>query len=295
MLVVDLGQSGSRIRYQDQTIISKRGKLLGEEVIDSLRAVFSELPTIRTELVALSCSGFNGVVKNPQAYGVLCKEFFGADKVAVMDDGLAGYEGALHGQNGVALTLGGGVVAVGGRNGKFAHRDGLGSTFGDEGGGFWLGKFAIAKALAIRQGRGEDQAMLEYFTEECSAFDALDNKSGSDAATLAINTARKVLEAADAGIPTAISIVNEGALLLAHTVTASWTGCNGTEAESPNIVIQGGLAKNASYVEKISRQVRSQLPSAIFVNAASDNLDGATWVVQNLEQDAPPLLMWSGL
>jgi N-acetylglucosamine kinase-like BadF-type ATPase len=40
---------------------------------------------------------------------------------------------------------------------------GLGSTFGDEGGGFWLGKLAITKALGIRQGRGDDSEMLDYF------------------------------------------------------------------------------------------------------------------------------------
>ena len=94
MLVVDLGQSGSRIRYQGKTFQSGRGKLNGENVVDSLRAVFEELPKISEDVVSLSCTGFNGVVTNPESFGALCAEFFGATKVAVIDDGLAGYVGA---------------------------------------------------------------------------------------------------------------------------------------------------------------------------------------------------------
>ena len=39
MLVIDLGQSGSRIRFQGKEIQSIRGKLNGENVVDSLRAI----------------------------------------------------------------------------------------------------------------------------------------------------------------------------------------------------------------------------------------------------------------
>lgn len=295
MLVVDLGQSGSRIRHKEKTIESVRGKLNGENVVDSLRAVFEELPKISEDVVSLSCTGFNGVVTNPESFGALCAEFFGASKIAVIDDGLAGYVGALNGRNGVVLSIGGGVVAVGGNNGKFAHRDGLGSTFGDEGGGFWLGKNAITKALGIRQGRGDDQEMLEYFAAECEAFDALEIKNAAEASTLAIRTAKKVLEAADAGVSTATAIVDEGAFLLAQTVVATWFGCGGSKTDSPEIVIQGGVARNATYRTKIAMEINNKLPNAVVVESAGDNLDGATWIANNLRQDAPPLLLWAGL
>ncbi len=295
MLVVDLGQSGSRIRYQGKTFQSGRGKLNGENVVDSLRAVFEELPKISEDVVSLSCTGFNGVVTNPESFGALCAEFFGATKVAVIDDGLAGYVGALNGRNGVVLSIGGGVVAVGGNDGKFAHRDGLGSTFGDEGGGFWLGKNAITKVIGIRQGRGDDQEMLEYFAAECKAFDALEIKNAAEASTLAIRTAKKVLEAADAGVSTATAIVDEGAFLLAQTVVATWYGCGGSKAGSPEIVIQGGVARNATYRTKIAMEINNKLPNAFVVASAGDNLDGATWIANNLRQDAPPLLLWAGL
>jgi N-acetylglucosamine kinase-like BadF-type ATPase len=295
VLAVDLGQSGSRIKQGDLVITSDRGKLVGETPLDSFKAIFEATQKLTADVVSLSCTGFNGIVTNPESFGQLCAQYFGATKVAVIDDGLAGYVGALNGRNGVVLSIGGGVVSVGGNDGKFAHRDGLGSTFGDEGGGFWLGKNAITKVIGIRQGRGDDQEMLEYFAAECEAYDALEIKNAAEASTLAIRTAKKVLEAADAGVSTATAIVDEGAFLLAQTVVATWYGCGGSKNDSPEIVIQGGVARNATYRTKIAMEINNKLPNAVVVESAGDNLDGATWIANNLRHDAPPLLLWSGL
>ena len=295
MLVVDLGQSGSRYEFESSRSILSRGKLSSESVLESLQAIFELLPPLKSDIVALSCTGFNGIVLEPEKYGQLCAKYFGATKVAIIDDGLAGFIGALNGRDGVVLSIGGGVVAVGGHAGKYAHRDGLGSTFGDEGGGFWLGKLGITKALGIRQGRGDDIKMLGYFAEECAAFDELPVKNAADAATLAINTAKKVLAAADAGISTAIEITEAGAHLLAQTVVATWFGCGGNNADSPEIVIKGGPSHNVSYYSKIATQVIAQLPNAVIIQTTGDNLDGAQWIAENMRQNKPPLLLWSGL
>lgn len=293
MLIIDLGQSGSRYQIGQERFSISRGKLSGENPLEALSAVFESIHEIRESQVILSCTGFYGEVREPERYLNLCAQFFGAKEVAVIDDGLAGFMGALRTDVGVVLTLGGGVVSVGGNKGVFAHRDGLGSTFGDEGGGYWLGKLAITKALGLRQGRGLDQEMLEYFSQECEAFDALVIKNSSDAATLAIHSAKKVLEAADVGITTAMMIVDEGASLLAQTVAASWSGCGGSPTDSPEIVIQGGLAHNASYSAKISREILQVLPHARVVQPIGDNLDGAAWIAENMPEDVPPLLRWA--
>ena len=293
MLVVDLGQSGSRARIDGKQIDSDRGKLNGESVVDSLRAVFLNLPKGQIDIAALACTGFNGVVSDPQPFLALCDEFFGAKKVAVIDDGLAGFVGALGGSNGVVLSIGGGVVSVGGNNSHFAHRDGLGSTFGDEGGGFWLGKLGLTRALGIRQGRGDDQVLLSAFKNQVSAFDALKVKNAAEASTLAITSAKKLLEAADAGSPTAIAIRNEGATLLAQTVIATWLGAGGSLGDAPEIAIQGGPSKNPAYVSAIQSNISRSLPHAKFVTARGDNLDGALWIANNMLGDADPLLRWA--
>ena len=292
-LVVDLGQSGSRARIDGKQIDSDRGKLNGESVVDSLRAVFLNLPKGQLDIAALACTGFNGVVSDPQPFLALCDEFFGAKKVAVIDDGLAGFVGALGGSNGVVLSIGGGVVSVGGNNSHFAHRDGLGSTFGDEGGGFWLGKLGLTRALGIRQGRGDDQVLLSAFKDQVSAFDALKVKNAAEASTLAIASAKNLLAAADAGSPTAIAIRNEGAALLAQTVIATWLGTGGSKDDAPEIAIQGGPSKNSAYVSAIQSNISRSLAHAKFVTARGDNLDGALWIANNMLSDADPLLRWA--
>ncbi len=185
ILAVDLGQSGSRFKQGDLIVTSARGKVAGENPLPALHAVFESTQKFEADVVALSCTGFYGVVSEPQKYLQLCNEFFGAKEVAVIDDGLAGFFGALNGRNGVVLSVGGGVVSIGGLNGNFAHRDGLGNTFGDEGGGFWLGKLAITKALALRQGRGDDPEMVDYFADEISQYFALEIRNSVDAVNLA--------------------------------------------------------------------------------------------------------------
>jgi N-acetylglucosamine kinase-like BadF-type ATPase len=281
------------VRLDGQQIDSDRGKLNGESVVESLRAIFQKLPKSKVDIAALACTGFNGIVSDPQPFFALCNEFFGAKKVAVIDDGLAGFVGALGGSNGVVLSIGGGVVSVGGNNSHFAHRDGLGSTFGDEGGGFWLGKLGLTRALGIRQGRGDDQILLNAFKDQVLAYDALAVKDVSDAASLAITSAKNLLAAADAGSPTAIAIRNEGASLLAQTVIATWQGAGGSKDDAPEIAIQGGPSKNSTYVSTIQSNISRSLPKAKFVSARGDNLDGALWIANNMPHDAEPLLRWA--
>jgi N-acetylglucosamine kinase-like BadF-type ATPase len=293
VLAVDLGQSGCRIKQGELIITSQRGKLAGENPLPALRAVFDSIEKLSADVVALSCTGLNGMVLESATYGQLCAEYFGTTQVAVIDDGFASFVGALKGRDGVVLTVGGGVVAIGGLNENFAHRDGLGSTFGDEGGGFWLGKSAITKALAANQGRHDDPEMVTYFKEEIDRYFTLSVCDGAEAQTFAINTAKKVLEAADAGISTATAIVDEGAYLLAQTVVATWYGCGGSKADSPEIVIQGGPARNASYSTKIALEINAKLPNAVVVNSAGDNLDGALWIANNMRRDVPPLMLWA--
>jgi N-acetylglucosamine kinase-like BadF-type ATPase len=295
VLSIDLGQSGTRFKQGTTELSSDRGKVAGENPLPALRAVFESTQKFEADVVALSCTGFYGVVSEPQKYLQLCQEFFGAKEVAVIDDGLAGFVGSLGGRNGVVLSVGGGVVAIGGLNGQYAHRDGLGNTFGDEGSGFWLGKLAITKALALRQGRGDDPEMVDYFADEIAAYFALEIRNSVDAVNLATRTAKKVLDAADAGVSTATAIVDEGAYLLAQTAIAAWYGCGGTKADSPEIVIQGGPVRNSSYSTKIALEINAKLPNAVIVQSSGDNLDGATWIAENMRQDAPPLLLWAAL
>lgn len=295
VLAVDLGQSGTRVRWADGYYESSRAKRATESPLEVLRDVFEEvanLHDIHKDLVALSLTGVNGRVPDPQPYGDLAAKYFGARDVAVIDDGLAGLIGALGTQDGVVLSVGSGIVAVAGRQGKYAHADGLGHVFGDIGGGFWLGKHALERALATRQGREDDTELLAFFHDEINQIDQLESKTGREANLLCITTAKKVLEAAENNLAGAITIRNHGAEHLANTVKAAWVGTGGSSDESLLVALLGGLSRNRGYEEVITQNVLKALPRAQFIPVRGNHLDGAITIATSMKEDSLPLLRW---
>lgn len=297
VLAVDLGQSGTRIRWTDGHFESSRAKRATESSLEVLRDVFDELiefheGSIREDLVAFSLTGIYGHVPDPQSFGALAEEYFASKHVAVIDDGLAGLVGALGIEDGVALSVGSGVVAVAGREGKFSHADGLGHVFGDIGGGFWLGKHGLERALATRQGREEDAELLTYLADEISQFDQLESNTGPEANWLCITTARKVLEAAENDIAGALTIRNHGARQLANTVKASWLSAGGDRDEKFSLALLGGLSRNRGYEEAITNNVLRLLPHAHVIAVRGNHLDGAIEIANTMKEDSLPLLRW---
>lgn len=297
VLAVDLGQSGTRIRWSDGHFESSRAKRATESPLQVLRDVFEELiefndGLIREDLVAFSLTGIYGHVPDPQSYGALAAEFFEAKDVAVIDDGLAGLVGALGTADGVALSVGSGVVAVAGWQGRFSHADGLGHVFGDIGGGFWLGKHGLERALATRQGREDDVDLLAFLEEEVAQFDHLESNTGAEANWLCITTAKKVLEAAEKGIAGALTIRNHGARQLANTVKAAWFGAGGSHDANCSLALLGGLSRNSGYEEAIISNVVKVLPNAHLIAVRGTHLDGAIEIANTMKVDSPPLLRW---
>lgn len=288
MIAVDLGQSGCRISIEGKIHSSNRGKFAGESVLVSLEENFKNLQA-SSELVALSLTGLFGYVDDPNPYLQLCTKYFGAKEVAVIDDGLASLAGSLAGKPGVALTLGGGVVAVGGNGSTLSHSDGLGSVFGDEGGGFWLGSRGLTRALAARDGREDSPELLKLFEDALTAFDALSSKNGTEANSLAISCAKSVLEA---DLEITKQIVSEGARYLANTVLSAWKKV-GSINEPFKLTISGGLSKNANYRQLIFDNIKLQGAKADLVEAVGDNLDGAIWIALNQKEDIAPMLGWA--
>ena len=288
MIAVDLGQSGCRLNIDGKMLTTARGKLAGEPVISALEANFKEV-NAKSDLVSLSLTGLFGDVGETRLFLELCKKYFDAKEVAVIDDGLASLAGSLAGRPGVALTLGGGVVAVGGNEGNFSHSDGLGSHFGDEGGGFWLGSRGLTRALATRDGRDNQRDLLILFADEIKKFDALESKNGSDASTLAISCAQKVLEAENEATEV---IRQEGAERLAKTIISAWLKV-GEKNQTFKLTISGGLAKNENYKTLIATKVKNLGITVDLVAPLGDNLDGAIWIANNLKNEIRPMLGWA--
>ncbi|MEY2597396.1 MAG: hypothetical protein RL182_479 [Actinomycetota bacterium] len=291
LLALDVGQSGSRISINGELKSIQRAMHAGEPVENTVAAILENL-RIDAPKVALSLTGLYGDVGDVSRFKEVCQKYSKTREVCVIDDGLANLAGSLQGQSGVSLTLGGGVVAVGGNNGAFSHCDGLSSFFGDEGGGFWLGSRGLTRALATRDERDSEFELMSFFENEIKEYDTLKSKNSPEANLLAINTAEKLLIAADNQIPIAVKIRNEGAALLAKTVVSAWRKI-GTKNSNFLVTISGGLSKNENYQRRIIEEINQLEPLARLIEPKGDNLAGAIWLFENIKEDVRPMLAWA--
>jgi N-acetylglucosamine kinase-like BadF-type ATPase len=149
-LLIDGGQSGSRGRYEPggETVsapgLARRGRDYG-----TLRALRRD----DVDVVAAGLTGFDGDA------GAVARAL-GAP-VIVTNDAVTAYLGALGAVAGVVVVAGTGAIALAcGGDGSWARADGYGSMLGDDGGGFWIGRRALALALRARDGRPDGSAEL---------------------------------------------------------------------------------------------------------------------------------------
>jgi len=290
-LVVDLGQSGSRIKVGDQITSFNIAKTSALTVLETLELIFQEVPSQEFETVYLSLTGLYGAVTEEQAIGELCNKFFNAKHVAVLDDGIAAFVGALGNQSGVVLTIGGGVVAISSHAGKFGHADGKGLIFGDLGGGFWVGQTAMRRAIATLDGRDNATDLVELLQSELITHEKLVIKNGVDAATLCINAAKTVIVGAEAGVISAIEILTAGADYLGKTVAGVWHKVSQGNSDIPTVCIMGGPTRNQAYVDLIKSAINSHL-ECNFTNAKSDHLVGAPLTAEMYPAGVDPLFKW---
>ena len=290
-LVVDLGQSGARIKIGEEVTSLAIAKTAALTVLETLELIFQEVPKQDFETVYLSLTGLYGAVTEEQAIGELCHKHFNAKHVAVLDDGIAAFVGALGNQNGVVLTLGGGVVAISSNAGKFGHADGKGSIFGDLGGGFWVGQTAMRRAIATLDGRDDANDLVELLHSELQEHEKLESKNGVEATTLCINATKTVTAGAEAGVVNALEILNAGADYLAKTVLGVWRKVSSNNSEIPIVCIMGGPTRNQTYVDLIKRSINSHL-ECNFTTAKSDHLVGAPLTAQLYPAGVDPLFKW---
>lgn len=77
-------------------------------------------------------------------------------------DDVVTHLGALSGASGVVLAAGTGTLCLAiGPAGERRNIDGLGYLFGDEGGGFWIGRAGIRAAVRAAEGRGPRTVLQE--------------------------------------------------------------------------------------------------------------------------------------
>ena len=74
--------------------------------------------------------------------------------MVVSNDAVTAHLGALGGEPGAVIVAGTGAIALAATPAGWARADGWGSMLGDDGGGYWIGRRALAMALREHDGRG---------------------------------------------------------------------------------------------------------------------------------------------
>jgi len=117
-----------------------------DEVRESLAAGIASLPVVPDVV----CGGFAGAGRPSGIafYRGCLESLLPQTRVLVESDAFISYIGAIGIQPGVLLIAGTGAIAIARKkDGAMIRVGGWGPVFGDEGGGFWIGREAISAAL----------------------------------------------------------------------------------------------------------------------------------------------------
>ena len=293
ILAIDIGQTGSRLRSSDGLEFHK-GPAFNREagVISSIRNTLVAAQNPKTDIVSLSLTGLRGFVPDPNEIGKLCHSLTGAEAVAVIDDGFAALSGALDGKDGLAISVGSGVVAVAKNGNAVAHRDGDGPILGDDGGGFWIGREGLRSALKFHEDRGPETILLERVESKFGAIYAgIRNKPDDEIRKLCIQAAEVVLDCANAGDLEAMKIRDSATDLLTETVCSAWRGVSDMDGGGA-ASYTGRVLSNHEFKSMLLEKMNARVANLKWHEPYGDNLDGALFIGISGQSDLPPLLRW---
>lgn len=188
LLALDGGQTGTRalLAAGDGTVLSEGigapirhmfaggGQEAQAAVHGAIRDVFAKAGKDPVAVDAAACGVTSVQPNSPEVRLVegFLREIVTARRVAVVPDYVTNLLGAADGEPGVVVVAGGGSIAYGqAADGREARAGGYGYLLGDEGGGFDIGRKAIAAAIHAADGRGPKTALHDVV---CSAFDLVD-------------------------------------------------------------------------------------------------------------------------
>jgi N-acetylmuramic acid 6-phosphate etherase len=259
ILAVDLGKTSCRAAAAGRR--AEGAGAPGLAAPGGVRAAQAAILVVARELgpvdeVIVGAAGALAAPKAARALGDALLASLRAERAAVTSDAVIAHAGALHGEPGVVLIVGTGVVALAiGADGALRTADGWGPWLGDEGGGAWIGAAGLRAALRAHDGRGPSTTLLDAARARFGAPQTWPAQL-TDAAALA-SFAPDVLAAE--GDAAALAIVSAAAEALAATARAVGDG---------PVAMVGGLAAVLEGVDALRKQLD-------LVPAAGDALDGA--------------------
>jgi len=189
-----------------------------------------------------------------------------AEEVVIDSDGLIALYDAFEDRSGILLVAGTGSIAYGrSPSGSLVRCGGWGPTFGDEGGGGWIGRRALSIVAASSDGREPATALLFPILAATQCEDVQDLiqwAAKADARAFA-SLVPAVFSTASSGDPRASALVTLAAEELVLHVRALARQLFGDERAAVAVALSGGLMERGSILRKrLEQRLKSAVPGA---------------------------------
>lgn len=281
-IVIGVDGGGTRTRVmvgtadgEELATIEGPGSALSLKGAEHSAAVIGELVTRALEEIAqpgavlpriLYCgvSG-TGREENARALHVALDEKELAEEVIIDSDGMVAYYDAFEDRAGILLVAGTGSIAYGrSPSGTVVRCGGWGPTFGDEGGGAWIGRRALSIVAASSDGREPATALLFPILAATQCEDVQDLIQWAAAAD-----ARAFASLVPAVFSTAGSDARASALVtlaaeeLVLHIRALAKQLFVDERAAVSVALSGGLMQKGSLLRKrLEQRLKSAVPGA---------------------------------
>lgn len=241
VLAVDVGQTGTRLKLVEEGATLHEWSTAPGRAGDKPHAVLSamasevaaalenhHLPT--PEVVSAGMTGFHDVVVGAEEVLASYRPL-GVKRVILATDAVTSYLGAVGLVPGVVVAAGTGTIALASdMEGRCERIDGWGSTLGDDGSGYAIGRAGLRAAYRCLDGRGGSDLLREAAEKRYGSLAELPNRlaTAADAAALVAGFSEDLAHAASGGDPIATAIWRQAGEDLADSAAAAVVRVFGT-------------------------------------------------------------------
>ena len=249
-LGLDLGASGIRGYLTGKSHAAAEialGATAGNREADTIsliRQLAKDFPEHEVTTACLGMSGYSSLGVQADAIADAIAESFGAKEVIVTSDMVTSHFAHFQNKFGVVTVVGTGSLAFGIGPKSHARIDGLGSTLGDFGSGYWIGHQAIRLAKRASETTGDHELLgaLEEQIGPCDQWPRLLAKAEVSAFEIA-GLSKTVSGFAGNGQALAVQIMHDAGEMAATSAISC-----ATKVEVPNISYGGSVLSEGNPV-----------------------------------------------